>query len=180
MKTYQKIIVGLGVLLTSALLIWFIIDNQKPSYFNKVELTSTTHIFNLTKQSYLDTIIGVALEELEVYPNVVVIKDMSFAPPNIKIPGKELSAFVYGEGGTYIIYIKNMSRVQSLEVMSHELIHLRDMEKGELLTGKNLVIYRGVRYVGNQIPEYDYRLWETVAVEDGKDLEYKIKDILYE
>jgi len=180
MKTIQKVIVGLGILLTTSLLIWFIIDGQKPEHFNKIELTSPTHIFNLTKQSYLDTIIGVALEELKVYPNVVVIKDMYFAPPNIQIPGKELLAFVYGEGGTYIIYVKKMSRVQSIGILSHELIHLRDIERGELLAGKNLVIYRGVRYVGSQIPEYDYRPWEVEAFKDSKDLEYKIKDILYE
>jgi len=180
MKIFQKVLVGLGILLTTSLLVWFIIEGQKPEYFNKIELTTPTHIFNLTKQSYLDTIIGVALEELEVYPNVVVIKDMNFAPPNIQIPGKELLALVYGEGGTYIIYVKNMSKVQSIGVLSHELIHLRDMERGELLAGENLVMYRGIRYVDSQIPEYDFRPWEIVAFEDSKDLEYKIKDILYE
>lgn len=179
MKENKGFLAVVGVIL---LIIALVLIFLTPKYeeFNKVELTSTTHIFNLTQQSYLDTIVDVALVELEVQPQVIVIKDMAFAPPNVGIPGKELLAFVYGEGGTYIIYVKKMSRVQSIGVLSHELIHLRDMEKGELLTGKNLVVYRGVRYVDSQIPEYDFRPWEIVAFEDSRYLEDILMETLYE
>ena len=180
MKNNKLFLIIAAVLLGIALIIGFLFLNSKYEEFNKVELTSTTHIFNLTQQSYLDTIVDVALIELEVQPNVVVIKDMFFAPPYAQIPGKELLAFVYGEGGTYIIYIKPLSRVQSIDVLSHELIHLRDIEKGELLAGKNLVMYRGIRYVGSQIPEYDFRPWEIVAFEDSKYLEDRLMETLYE
>ena len=70
----KKIIYLLGALLIGYLI--YLIANQKEDYFNKVKLSTSNSIYNRTKYKYLDTIVSVALDKVNMKGAFVIIKPL--------------------------------------------------------------------------------------------------------
>jgi predicted metallopeptidase len=91
--------------------------------------------------------------------------------------GLDLDAHINYVDNTYIIGVTRMNENKIYKVMSHELIHIRQMEIGDLVYFKNTktVIYKGkyYRYIQN-IP-YEDRPWEIDAQRQTRQLSNAIK-----
>ena len=95
--------------------------------------------------------------------------------PNIELKAHIVASIV--SGNSYLIEINKDSRSGTIESISHELIHLNQMNSGNLKMGKDYVIWK--RDTIRNIPEYADREWEQDAVGMGKILEERIRKKLY-
>ena len=92
-----------------------------------------------------------------------------------------MQAHIRQTDGGFIIWIAELNRMQNIEVISHELIHLQQYSNKDLiLTEENkTLIYKDIKYEVGNLPSYDSRPWETEAFAKQEDLKTKIKNILY-
>ena len=184
MKSISKktLLLIIGASLALILLLFVIIkSNQKEASFNRVRLSPNNTIFNQTSKSYMDTIVNVGMQELNIKDAVVTIKPITPAIVE-KLKEKEstleFKAFIIGKDKQYIIYIADMDRLSAIEVLSHELIHLQQTDLGKLIKGTKSVIWEGVEY-SPEIP-YEERLWEKEAYNNQYALLNDVKRILYQ
>jgi predicted metallopeptidase len=157
--------------------LWLIFKTPTPEYFDKIELSDKNFVVNRTETTYLDTIIKIGLEELG-YTNIVVFTrpiSIDGGIPNIELKAHIIASIV--NGNSYLIEIDKDSRSGTIESISHELIHLNQMNSGNLKMGKDYVIWK--KDTIRNIPEYADREWEQDAVGMGKILEERIRKKLY-
>jgi hypothetical protein len=163
-------IIGIGI---------YISTRNENKYFNKVELNGNNFIRNKTQLKYLDTVLKVGLDVLEI--NGVII----FARPiTIKSEGDlVLKAHIVsaetpeGIAKQFLMEIDKSHKGDIIGSISHELIHLQQYHSGDLKVSENYVIWKGDTLVDN-IPEYFDRPWEIEAKEEGRALEREIRGIL--
>ena len=173
------IIIG-GVILALTLLFFLFKSLNKETYFSRIRLSPSNIIFNQTSNSYMDTIVSVGLSELEIKDAVVVIRPITADILDMlksKEPALDIKAFIIGREDNYIIYITDLNRTTAIEVLSHELIHLKQTETGRLLKGTKSVKWEGKEY-SPELP-YEDRPWEKDAFDMQGQLESKIYKVLY-
>lgn len=170
---YILIFIGLSLLI-------FIIyklneDDKKINYFKKIEFNQNNKIFNRTSQNYLDTIIYVGLEKLGVVNSTVLIYPLTNDMKKTFPEEYELRAFIKGVGTTYIIWIDDMSRLESIQVLSHELIHLEQYYHKKLTYSDDpyIVIWQKTAIDIRNI-SYEKHPWEIEAFEREIGMEKKI------
>ena len=146
--------------------------------FRTIELSNKNFVSNRGSRTYLDTIVQVGLDKLEIEGEVVMVKN--------KLETKDLGndyeteAYIIYKEGQSIIFVKpNISRIKAIEVISHELVHL-DQYRTERLKVLNLglVCWENDTIDLLEIP-YNKRPWEEEAFNYGPLLEEDIKNILY-
>lgn len=173
-KKYKIIILILIGILTLIIIFY----PREIKYFNKIDLDTNTLVVNKNKTNYLDTIIKVGLSELNIKPDIILVRNMEGITFN-KEEGLEIKAFIRKEKNGFIIYMNNYSRNEYIKILSHELIHLRDMYTNDLYVSDSLVIYKGEIYTNTTIPEYFDRPWEKEAFKNENNLREKIINKLY-
>ena len=181
MELRTKIILGVIMATIIGLILYFIMKPSEEGFFNEITLPTNTYIRNRTGQTYLDTIVSVGIAELNLYPKVVSIE--FFDPSMINTDDDmEYQAHIIGENGQYIIYVVDMSRSKAIQVLSHELIHLEQMELGKIVVNReeNTITWKGVEYTEHTVPDYSVREWEIDAERRSSSLRKVIKSILYE
>jgi len=181
MERSTKYIIGIAIVMILA--VSFIIYNsyrQEQVHFNKVELSHQNHIINRTDLPYLDTIVSVGLDELDVVGITVMITPVTFDVSRFEREYK-LSAFTL-EGyanSQYLIQIRSSDKQSIIETISHELIHIKQLNLDILKTEDTYVIWYNDTIYSDDMVEYLLRPWETNAFEDGEILENKITNKLY-
>jgi predicted metallopeptidase len=174
------IIIVLSVLLLGLILL-LLLKTNKERYFESVELSENNTIINFSKHQYIDTVVSVGLDILNIKDNYVTVRDIpeqiveSFKKQN----DLDLGASVIGANDQYIIYTNEMSRTTSTKIISHELIHLEQYDSGRLrVIGNGVVIWEGKEINVLDIP-YNDRPWEVEAFKRQDDLEKKLLEKLY-
>lgn len=87
---------------------------------------------------------------------------------------EHIKAYVEGQGKYYTIYIKDIRGNELLEVLSHELIHIKQMYSLEMVKKGNKVTFKGKDYNDNEIA-YESKPWEVDAFREGNKLKNRIK-----
>lgn len=126
----------------------------------------------MTQTTYLDTIVQVGLDALELKGVSVLVKDMD---KDRNIGDYTVEAFIIGSNKQYIIFVNTMSRDTALEVLSHELIHLFQIERNKLQKRSNYIIWDGDTILNPNELDYGDRPWEKEAFLFGRHLEKEIR-----
>jgi predicted metallopeptidase len=177
----KKIIIIVLSVLLLGLIIFYLVKSSKEKYFEFIELSENNTITNFSSHKYVDTVVSVGLDLLNIKDNYVTIRDVpeqiveSFKQQN----DMDLGASIIGAKDQYIIYINKMSRTTSTKIISHELIHLEQYDSGRLrVIGNGVVIWEGKEINVLDIP-YNDRPWEREAFKRQDDLEKKLLEKLY-
>lgn len=177
----KKIIIIFALLLVGFIIYRFNI--RKEPGFRVQNIEKTSDIYNIThKNSYIDTILYIGLNHLKIRDVVIVVKPLT---DDIKLRFSqdiELKAYVRNSGKQYQLYIDgDLNRSESIEILSHELIHIKQYNDGRLIVGEQDI------YWGNEIIKiedlykipYFNRLWEIEAFSEQEELTEKIKQTIY-
>jgi len=150
---------------------------SKEKTFEYKPISKDNLVWSRTTKNYLDTIVSVGLDILDVKGVSVHIKDMD---KDVEVGEYTIDAYINGIPTQYIIHVNTkLSRDVSINVMAHELIHLLQIERGDLVQGKNSVIWMGKIYNDPKSIPYLSREWELQAYKDGIQLEKKLRSRLY-
>ncbi len=183
-RVMKKILFVLASVLLIGFLIWWLIQTpQGPVYYKKIVLTNDSEIINTTPYDYLDTVISVGASELGIKGTRILIQPMSERIRNKfeESEGIELEAYIAEWMDGYTICINgDLGRERSIEVISHELIHLTQyMEQELIVSDGTVVLWMGERYDILGIP-YNDRPWERDAFTNQKSLASKIRSQILE
>lgn len=154
------------------------------SYFDKNEFLAENTVINVTNFDYLDTIVHNTLNHYEIKGQVVVvrlldekIKKLFSIPPNITYSG----FIVYSYPNNYTIFITGDNRLNHIEIIAHEVVHLKQYHENRLVLdsfSKNHISFDGVVYDLDKIDYFD-RPWETEAFSQQKVLFDTLMNVLY-
>jgi predicted metallopeptidase len=196
LKKYYKWIIGIIILL---LVIFSVVKyNKKQAFyekiqsalqfgvykeqtFNRIDIQTTNMVANRTDRDYLDSIVYVGLNELNLDSVAITIRQIS---PDVQArfdSESQLKAHIIGKENQYIIFVDEMSRDEAIKVLSHELIHLKQYYTKKLILEKDKVYWDGREIYQTEIneTEYERRPWEAEAFAGQRGLENKIREILY-
>lgn len=154
-----------------------ILINTKEKTFQRIPFSNENLVGNRASKEYLDTIVSVGLDLLEIEGVSVLIKDMT---KSVEIGDYEVEAYIIGNNKQYIIMMKDMSRDKAIEVISHELIHLQQIEKFKLIKYKDSLMWLNTIYKNPKDIPYGDREWEREAFTYGRILEKEMLKKLYE
>jgi hypothetical protein len=149
--------------------------------FKQFDIETTNMVANRTEDNYLDSVVYVGLNELGMDSIAVTIRPITDEVKQQFDSEGTLKAHILGRGRQYIIFLDDMGRDESIKVLSHELIHLRQYVTQKLILHKNEVIWDGKVISGYEVSEskYNDRPWEIEAFAEQRQLESKIRNILY-
>lgn len=153
------------------------IVNSKP--FNKINLNIKNSIVNTTNKTYLDTILHIGLEIENIDSVIIIIKPLTSKIKN-SIKNLNISCVLYYENKSCFLYVDDclMYNTLTIKLMAHELIHLKQYYKNELIfDNNNIVYYKNIQYSLSKINYFEYP-WEMDAFNEQADLYKKIKNIL--
>jgi len=173
MKKIWKWVVAVIILIVIFLLLY----NPKENYFNKAELSKDNAIINRTDNKALDTILKVGLDELELSGIVISVRRITIESD---VPDLVLKAHISASRNSpnvYLLEINKSLRSDIIKSVSHELIHLKQLNNKKLKVGMDYLIWKGDTI--QNIPNYEDREWEQEAVREGRVLEAKIRKRLY-
>jgi hypothetical protein len=196
LKKYYKWIIGITILL---LVIFSVFKyNKKQAFyekiqsalqfgvykeqtFNKINIQTTSMVANRTDRDYLDSIVYVGLNEMNLDSIAITIRQISPEVQAMFDSETQLKAHIIGNENQYIIFVDEMSRDEAIKVLSHELIHLKQYYTKKLILEKDKVIWDGKEIYQSEINEmkYEQRPWEAEAFAGQRSLENKIREILY-
>jgi hypothetical protein len=181
MKNNNKLVwIILGLLLL-ALIIYVILKPEEQ--FKTIELKKENYVVNRTDLPYLDTITHVGLEELKIKGITIMIR---YIDGSRKIDGDyELNGYIIankGGGNSYLMYLKKgISRLKAIDIISHELIHINQYIKGDLvLLGDGYILWEEKEFQDITLIPYPEREWEIEAFHMGPVLRTKLSNKLYE
>ena len=157
-KKYYKWIIGIIILL---LIIFSIVRyNKKQAFyekiqnalqfgvykeqtFNRIDIETTNLIANRTDRNYLDSIVYVGLNEMNLDSIAITIRQISPDVQERFDSDSQLKAHIIGKENQYIIFVDEMSRDEAIKVLSHELIHLKQYYTKKLILEKDKVYWDG-------------------------------------
>lgn len=173
-KTIAVVFLGLGL----GIIIFNMIKNQKETYFKQIKLDTFNLVFNNTEHEYIDTILNVGLTELNLKNIVVTVIPLNENTKRSFQSNGELKAHIREQDGYYYIWIDELNRYENIEVLSHELIHLKQYYDKRLVLDGNTPIWLGKEYSLESVP-YESRPWEIEAFSNEKELKNKIEKVLF-
>jgi hypothetical protein len=148
--------------------------------FNIVPINSNSSVLNKTEYSYIDSIVYIGLTELGIDSVHVVIRQIDPYIQDNFDTNITLKAHIIGNNNQYILWVDKMSRTESITVISHELIHLKQYYTNNLIIEDNYIVWKNMAYTYDAISKIDYlhREWEIEAFKLERSLELKIRNIL--
>lgn len=176
MKNKYTILIVVGVLLLLSFLIY--IGTRPEETFKTIELSNKNFVSNRGSKTYLDTIVQVGLDQMEIEGETVMVKEQ----PVQRDLGDEFEseAYIIYQKGQSIIFIKpKLTRLKAIEIIAHELIHLEQYRTGRLEILKDGYVCWENDTIDLPNTPYDKRPWEEEAFNYGPLLEEDIKSVLY-
>lgn len=172
-----------GVIILLLLVIFGIykLSTRKERTFKIVQISKNNYIQNKTDKPYLDSIIHVGMNELGIDSTYIIIKPLTEETKKQFSNELDLKAHIKGLGRQYVIWVDDMDREESITVLSHELIHLRQYYNGKLVVSNELIKWNDQIIPVNELSTIDYnaRPWEIEAFQEQKYLDIDIRKILY-
>jgi hypothetical protein len=135
-------------------------------------------IQNNTDKEYLDAVIDAGLDSLEIGKVRVIIRPLKYeAVADFESRfNSTLQGYIRGQGKLYIIYIGDYSKQKTIEIISHELIHLKQYYNHELYMVEDDVYYKDGIYRRAKHIRYSARPWERDAHREGWQLYRKLRN----
>ena len=152
--------------------------------FEDIDFETTNIVYNRTDKEFYNEVVQVGLRELGMDSVIVSIREITQeAKDNFDID-TELRAHILpngSRGNNYVIWIADMGRYESIVVLSHELIHLKQYQNKELIIEEDGIVWKRIKFTYQDISHIDYmiRPWERDAFNKDKALRFKMQDILY-
>jgi len=175
---YKKVGIGLLILAALTVTIVSLTNDDREEYFNHIELPTNNSIINsLDRLHYYDTILAVGLDAAGLNNITIVINDITDAAKN-QFTG-ELKAHIRKFNGIYYLFAGALSRSEAIEVMAHEIVHIKQYESGELAYENEKLEWQGEDYTFALEGEYERRPWEVEAFSKQSIIESSILSILY-
>lgn len=174
----KNLLLGIiSVVVLIAIVILISANKNEEEYFNQVELSENNFVLNSTELSYYDTIIKVGLDAAGlkgISVNVLEISDVS----KNAFDG-ELKAHIKLFNGQYYLFIDKFDRIDAIEIISHEIVHIDQYNSTNLIYESGTIIYwLGKEYdVANL--DYDRRPWEQDAFDRQGIIQQSINRTLY-
>jgi hypothetical protein len=180
----KKILFILAAVLLLGALIWWVIQTPSPvTSYKQVVILEQNDLINTTEYAYLDTLLNVGMNELGMKGIKVLIQPMQdrIRDKFEESEGIELQAYIAGWMDGYTICVNgDLGRIKAIDVIAHELIHLEQYHRQDLIVGDGpVVLWMGQRYEVLGIP-YAERPWERDAFSRQKALASKIRAQLLE
>jgi hypothetical protein len=180
----KKILFILAAVLLLGALIWWVIQTPSPvTSYKQVVILEQNDLINTTEYTYLDTALNVGMNELGMKGVRVLIQPMQDRIRNKfeESEGIELKAYVAEWMDGYTLCVNgDLGRVQAIDVIAHEIIHLEQYHNQDLIVGDGpVVLWMEERYDVLGIP-YAERPWERDAFSRQKDLAKKMRSQLLE
>jgi hypothetical protein len=181
MKTTLKKYVGVIILLLLVIFGIYKLSTRKERTFKIVQIDKYNFIQNKTNKPYLDSIIHVGMNELGISGTYIIIKPLTEQTKQQFSSELNLKAHIKGLGKQYVIWVDDMDRDESITVLSHELIHLRQYYNGKLIVTNELIKWDDQVIPVNELSSIDYnaRPWEIEAFQEQKYLDIDIRKVLY-
>jgi hypothetical protein len=179
-KNIVKYLIIFSCAVFLSILIFYISNYEEPT-FNQVELNEENTIHNFTNTSYYDTIIHLGLNELQIKNISVVINRIhENARKDFELQGGGiLGAHLKELNNNFYLYLDEFDKSMTIDVISHELIHLEQYYSKRLKYENDSLTWNGERFGRTEL-QYENRPWEIEAYRKEKELSKKIKNILYE
>lgn len=161
------------LLLVVVITLLIVFSPKREDYFDRVNITGNNKVVNHTSRSYYDTIVQVGLGVIGLNNTSVIINPLS------ESLSEQFNAHVRFDNNTYYVFIKNLNRREAIEVIAHELIHIKQYSTGEFaLVNFPIVEWRRERYNINEIL-YVNRPWELDAFAKQGELQSSIRSLIY-
>lgn len=174
----KKVLLIIGSIILIGIIILIILKSpRQEKYFNQIILNdNNVAVINMDKP-YYDTIIKVGLDEVSLKDIKVVVIELTDASKS-QFDGGDLKAHIRYHEGVYYLFIGDYDRNESIDIISHEIIHITQYYSGKLnYTDGQLVWDDRVYDLNNVI--YENRPWEVEAFDKQKQLSNRIKERLY-
>lgn len=134
-------------------------------------------VFNTTDKSYLDSVVYVGLDHLNITDVIMVIRPMSESKAKVD-NDMMLKAHIVGDDRSYVMYVGDLNRSEAITVISHELIHLHQYYTNKLQVVNGLVIWQQEPVDINEV-SYKDRPWEVEAFQKQRELIDNVRLALY-
>lgn len=173
MNTKKKIlIIAIISAIVISALIFFDKDDQPISNIS----ARNNKILNRSNIIGADMIVAAGLMELDIDSIYVLISHI----PNISKDGLEYQAYIIPIASrVYDIKIRSLSTRNAIDVLAHELIHLKQIHTNVLFNDKKTVYWGIMIYDVNNLPDYFDRPWEIQAFEEQIELSKGIRNLIY-
>jgi hypothetical protein len=157
------------------------LSTRKERTFKIVQIDKHNFIQNKTDKPYLDSIVHVGMNELGINGTYIIIRSLTKETKKQFSTDIELKAYIKGLGKQYVIWVDDMGRDETIRVLSHELIHLRQYYNGKLVVSDGLIKWNDQIIPVNELSTIDYnsRPWEIEAFQEQKYLDIDIRKVLY-
>jgi len=157
------------------------LSTRKERTFKIVQIDKHNFIQNKTDKLYLDSIVHVGMNELGINGTYIIIRSLTKETKKQFSTDIELKAYIKGLGKQYVIWVDDMGRDETITVLSHELIHLRQYYNGKLVVSDELIKWNNQIIPVNELStiEYNARPWEIEAFQEQKYLDIDIRKVLY-
>jgi len=154
---------------------------RKERTFKIVQIDEHNFIQNKTDKPYLDSIVHVGMNELGISGTYIIIRPLTKEVKQQFSNELQFKAHIKGLGKQYVIWIDDMDRSETILVLSHELIHLRQYYNGKLVVSDELIKWNNQIIPVNELStiEYNARPWEIEAFQEQKYLDIDIRKVLY-
>jgi hypothetical protein len=176
----KKLLIAIVILIFGCFIyIVFFNKTKKEENFVKIELIKNNKIINNTGKPYMDTIVHVGLNSLNIKDVTLVINNLDNELKRIISKDLIIRGFIIKQPKKYIIWIDDFGKNETITVLSHELIHLKQYHTNKIIIIKKDVLWDGKLYENVNDSDYNLRPWEIEAFSDQNDLSKKIKSKLY-
>lgn len=164
------------------LTIIIIINVRREKRINHFVFPSTMIVNNHTSHKQADTLAMVILNKIYGYDTIKL--DIVYSPRNLTTKEYEILGFIQKnsfEAHTYMIFIKKGTLpIPINRFLSHELIHLHQMEIGDLIQiDETKIVYQGDTIYFSNVP-YDERPYEKDAISKENDIRKELNQLLYQ
>ncbi len=182
MKKLWWVLVAIVLLIAVAVIITIIVNKQREKRVNHFEFPVTMIAKNYTTEKRADTMAMIILNKIFKYDTVTL--NIYYAPKHLNNSEYELVGFIQKnpyEEHSYNIFLKNGTLPVSIKTfLSHELVHLQQMEKGDLvqLSLYEKIIYKNDTIYYSEVP-YDKRPYEIDAFSKENKIRKGLNDLLY-
>jgi len=178
MKKKWFILIGVVVIIIAII---FLLTKREKN-INIYEFPDTIVVENYTTQKNADIYSKIILNKIYKYDTIKL--DIFYLNKDLSTTEYDIAGFIQQnpfESHTYIIFIKKGNLPVSIKYfLSHELIHLHQMEIGDLIQIPNdsMVIYKGDSIDFHHVP-YKERPFEIDALNTQNDILKKLNHLLY-
>lgn len=165
----------LVVLVFLLALLALIIFSPKIEFREDVDYSKNNMVVNQTDKQYIEDIIHIGLNYLDIKEMIVVVKEID---RNVKIDDQyDAKASVVTNNYQFLVSLYDMKKNEAITTLAHELIHIHQYYTNDLYIderdGEKVIVHNQVNFFPistlNQVP-YMERPWEVDAFDRQRDL----------